>query len=273
MIEHTVGASRARVLLDSIWNGKRILTIEARFPRVVLAELNTHRQLSKNAASSRAIPTDKYIAQLDAPYVPVFTKNKKGMVGTEELPKDLQDRAEEIYRNVMYACIDGVRKLNALVPEGLHKEDVNRLLEPFLFVVDLITATEWDNFFRLRTADDAMRPIRDAARAIKACFESSVPVERDLHAPLIQDDEQDLPRADKMRISAGRCARISYLTHEGKRDRTKDIELGDRIKADRHLSPFEHVAYPEAAPDIPCKNFVGWHQLRADIEAEIYGTP
>jgi hypothetical protein len=43
-------------------------------------------------------------------------------------------------------------------------------------------------------------------------------------------------------ISAGRCARVSYLTHEGRRDPVADIELCERLLQAGHMSPAEHPA-------------------------------
>jgi len=72
----------------------------------------------------------------------------------------------------------------------------------------------------------------------------------------------------RRRVSAARCARVSYLTHQGLREIERDLELYERLRADRHLSPFEHVATP--APDGAFQaNFRGWIQMRRDIEAAI----
>ena len=47
----------AKVIADSVCpKGVRMTTMEIEYPRFILAELNTHRMLSKNSASSRAIP-------------------------------------------------------------------------------------------------------------------------------------------------------------------------------------------------------------------------
>ena len=82
----------------------------------------------------------------------------------------------------------------------------------------------------------------------------------------MQDDERNLDVETRKRISAARCARVSYLTHEGKREIAKDLELYERLKEDRHLSPFEHVAKPALDAGFHA-NFRGWVQMRAEIEA------
>ncbi len=51
-----------KILKDSISSLKiRITTFEITFPRIVLAEFNTHRVFSRNSASSRAIPVEKML--------------------------------------------------------------------------------------------------------------------------------------------------------------------------------------------------------------------
>ena len=40
------------------------------------------------------------------------------------------------------------------------------------------------------------------------------------------------------KISVARCARVSYLTHDGKRDYAKDIELHDKCRDLGHWSAF-----------------------------------
>ncbi len=82
--------------------------------------------------------------------------------------------------------------------------------------------------------------------------------------PLVQDDERTLPIDALKKVSAARCARVSYLTHDGKRDIEKDIELCDRLWSDRHMSPFEHVATP-ARIDKFHANFRGWVQMRKEL--------
>jgi thymidylate synthase ThyX len=153
----------------------------------------------------------------------------------------------------------------------VHKQELNRLLEPFLWHTVIVSATEWQNFFELRCAPNAQPEIRVAALLMLEAMNASVPQALDYgawHTPLLQPDENNLDPEIQRRISAARCARVSYLTHEGLREIERDLELYDRLRADRHLSPFEHVATP--APDSAFQaNFRGWLQLRREIEAAI----
>jgi thymidylate synthase ThyX len=149
----------------------------------------------------------------------------------------------------------------------VHKQELNRLLEPFLWHTVIVTATEWSNFFELRCAPNAQPEIRAAALEMRAAIDGRRPQGVALgewHTPLLQDDERGLDLETRRRISAARCARVSYLTHEGKREIEKDLELFERLKSDRHLSPFEHVATP-AADTAFHANFRGWIQMRAEL--------
>ncbi len=135
----------------------------------------------------------------------------------------------------------------------------------------IVTSTEWQNFFDLRCAPNAQPEIRVAANLVRDRYESGVPAQveiGDWHLPLLQDDERNLPIEEQQKISVARCARVSYLTHDGKRDIQADLDLFARLKTDGHLSPFEHVATP--AEDVEFHaNFKGWVQMRKAIEGEL----
>jgi len=57
------------------------------YPRIILAEVNTHRMLSRNTASSRAIPSEKQRQRVyENPFVPIsIGQNRRGMQAGEEL--------------------------------------------------------------------------------------------------------------------------------------------------------------------------------------------
>src|ERR1044072_534502 len=87
----------AKVLADSRSPaGRRLTTLEATFPRFVLAEFNPHRVSSRNSASSRAIPIAKQLRRvLDDPYVPIeFGSNQPGMQAAEPLAREKLGAAE-----------------------------------------------------------------------------------------------------------------------------------------------------------------------------------
>lgn len=282
-------------------------TLEATFPRFVLAEFNTHRVFSRNSASSRAIPIFKQLRRvLDEPYVPIeFGSNRPGMQAGPALAGDAERAAR---RQWLLARDDAVRRVLSLVagptaaPAGqdlgacleqveeiykgeqrpaewlnVHKQVANRLLEPFMWHTVIVTATEWDNFFHLRCHSDAQPEIRTIAEAMRDAREASEPAALDTgewHLPLVrpEDHEEGLPIEDLIKVSAGRCARVSYLTHAGKRDLSADIELHDRLLSSGHMSPLEHPARPlteaELAQDEWSGNFHGWHPYRKDVPRE-----
>jgi hypothetical protein len=292
----------AKVLADSVSPaGHRLTTLEATFPRFVLAEFNTHRVFSRNSASSRAIPIFKQLRRvLDRPYVPIeFGANQPGMQAGTPLEGEARLAAE---REWLGARDDAVRRVLALIagPDtvapgddllaglerieeiykgeqrpadwlNVHKQVANRLLEPFMWHTVIVTATEWDNFFNLRCHEDAQPEIRRIATAMRAAREASEPAELgfdEWHLPLVRAEDRDQAGSleDLIKVSAGRCARVSYLTHAGERDLDADIGLHDRLLERGHMSPLEHPAQP--ADDEWCGNFHGWRQYRKTIAGE-----
>ena len=88
----------AKIIADSKCpRGHRLTTFIVTFPRIVLAEFNTHRMFSRNSASSRAIPFKRMVKMLEEnPFIPIaWQKDHKGMQGVEYLDEltgeDLSD--------------------------------------------------------------------------------------------------------------------------------------------------------------------------------------
>lgn len=277
--------TNSRVILDSISPaGVRLTTLEVTFPRMVLAEFNTHRVFSRNSASSRAIPVEKQIARIEEdPYVPTYWgKNQRGMQAEEELDPLTQMAAVEAWLD---ARADAVHWAQKLLDMGVHKQLTNRLLEPFMWHTVLVTATEWDNFFALRRNKDAQPEIQDAANAMYDALNESEPTEVPYgmwHLPLIREEDLEEVKSANwanwnshiqrnnflIKISIARCARVSYLTHDGRRDLDADITLYDRLYSSGHMSPFEHVATPLHWGEKFSGNFRGWEQYRKRMPNE-----
>ena len=257
------GNIRSRVVADSIANGVRLTTLELRYPRFIHSEFMTHRLFSRNASSSRAIPVAKMIEQVENdPAMPIFWgKNQPGMQAREECDDEVSGpytvgTAEEIWRE--YATGDCVSYAKAFDKANYHKQIVNRLLEPFQFISVVCTATEWDNFFKLRLHSDAQPEICELARVMKESMEKSEPDELefgDLHLPYVEkdsfndyDEHGEIDKFDlesAIKASVARCARVSYLNHDKTQpDIEKDIRLHDMLLESGHFSPFEHVASP-----------------------------
>lgn len=262
----------AKIILDSVSpHGVRLTTMEVCMHRFVLAEFNTHRMFSRNSASSRAIPIKKQIDRIiDNIAMPVeFGANKPGMQADVTLEGNDLLEAQAIWNR---AALDAINHAKELMELGVHKQIVNRLLEPFMWHTVICTATDWDNFFGLRANRMAQPEIREAAFAMKKAYDESEPSlinYGEWHTPYMQPDEYELDPSVRKRVSAARCARVSYLTHDGVRDLDKDLELYERLTSETppHASPLEHVATPAPVRDYITHtrvkgNFYGWHQLR-----------
>jgi thymidylate synthase ThyX len=262
----------AKVIKDSIsLAGVRLVTMEATYPRFVHAELLTHRLFSRNAASSRAIPIKKMIKRVqDEPVEPVFWgKNQKGMQAQERLSFEETIEARKVW---LLAADQATATADHLAYLDVHKQLVNRIIEPWSWITVIISATEWGNFFSQRCHPDAQPEIRHIAEMMQSAMAKHVahPLGPSAwHVPYLDIDDQvniaDRPETDIFqKVSTARCARVSYLTHDGKIDVDKDLELYDRLATANppHASPFEHVATPLEDPDVWCGNFRGFCQWR-----------
>jgi thymidylate synthase ThyX len=253
----------AKMILDSIAsNGSRLTTMQLTYPRFVHSEFMTHRLFSRNSASSRAIPIKKMIeAVLIDPVIPVeFGKNQSGMQSKVLLQGLELDHARNTWLSARLGAISQVQQLDQI---GVHKQLANRILEPWMWITVIVSATEWANFFRLRCHEDAQPEIRFIANMAKELYDSSTPRELDRgqwHMPYA-DDVTHLYTENRLKIATGRIARVSYLTHEGKRDITADIELHDRLINSKHWSPFEHCAQVNLAY-MPSNFSAPWLQYR-----------
>lgn len=257
----------AKVIAHSRASGApNLITLQCRYPRFIHAEFMTHRVFSRNASSSRAIPIERMIQDvIDDPAMPVaWGSNKPGMQAGDEVPH--WPVATECWLDAMHAAVERAKELNNL---GLHKQIVNRLLEPFGHISVVVTATEWDNFFALRCHPDADPTMRALAEAMRDAIAGSTAVKREWHLPYISEMELAAKRPFDGKwlamISAARCARVSYLNHDGTSpDIEKDLLLAKRLLESKHMSPSEHQAI--AAPGTKSGNFVGWSQYRQMLE-------
>jgi len=243
--------------------------MEVRYPRFIHAEMMTHRVFSRNAQSSRALPIKKMIAAVrDEPAMPIYWgKNQAGMSARREIDESARVRAESEWRRALASARETAELLSDSEID-LHKQLVNRILEPFAWITVIITGSEWSNFFTQRCHPDAQPEIKHLADMMLRAFRSSTPQQvafGEWHLPLIQDDERTLDLTLQKKLSVARCARVSYLTHGGSRDHEKDLELFERLiggGANGHWSPFEHVATPLDSPSEWSANFRGWKSFR-----------
>jgi thymidylate synthase ThyX len=306
----------AKVICDSVSaEGHRLTTFQLRYPKFIHGEFMTHRVISRNASSSRAIPTSRLLEEVRSDSLragPVlWGKNQKGMQAAEELSNEPiqgeagwlpppKSAAKKLWRS---AALEAANTAEAMDRIGVHKQIVNRLLEPFSHINVVATATEWDNFFGLRLHRDAQPEMRALAITMWEARQASEPKELKpgkWHLPFIDEefgqefivakDGATIPEAANrpmfaIRVSVARCARVSYLSFETQKRSTveEDLKLFDRLVGAQplHASPAEHQATPdergvgritdqtgEWCNKREHGNFVGWRQFRKMIPGE-----
>lgn len=262
---------KAEIIKDSIniSNNKRITTWILTYPRMIHSEVLTHRMLSKNSASSRAIPIKKMLKDIwNNPAEPVFWGlNQSGMQAAIEATGLRLKCAKFGWK---LASKIAVITAWCLSKTGLHKQIVNRIVEPFAHMTVIMTATEMNNFFALRAHKDAQPEFQALAFKMKDLYYSSIPEILKLgewHIPFGDKMPQGTSNEDKLKIATARCARVSYLSFDGKMDIQKDFEIYNKLAGSvpKHLSPFEHCAI---ADEIGSGNFKGWKQYRNMIPNE-----
>ena len=254
------GNISARIIADSIsGNGNRITTYELEYPRFFHSEVMTHRMLSKNAASSRAIPVDKMHETIKHKMaLPVFWgKNQPGMKAKEELDPIAIDKSKELWS---IAADMALYFASALFKVGNHKQISNRITEPFQIMKTVLTGTEFSNFFYLRNHPDAQPEFRELARCMLEARNSSTPMRLNpgqWHMPYvltlkegndvkyIAEDGSELSIEDALKISGSCCAQVSYRRLDDTLE--KAIKVFDMLnvgseKDPAHASPLEHQA-------------------------------
>jgi len=254
----------AKVIADSISpEGKRLTTLELQYPRIVHAELLTHRVFSRNASSSRAIPVLTVLAHIfKNMFVPSYWgATQKGMQAKKELPYIRRKLAIGLWRIGVLINLFGSYLLYLL---GVHKQLANRNTEYGSYIKVLVTATDFNNWFNLRTHSDAQPEIRVLACKMQLALQISNPKKLNYgewHTPYMDKYLFDIEKTKK--ISASCCAQVSYR----KIDKSSAIALKIFNKLihskPRHSSPFEHVATPMVGKH---GNFNGWFQYRQEIE-------
>lgn len=313
------------ILADSVSErGHRLTTFQVTFPRLMLAEVNTHKMLSKNSASSRAVPVRRQLERIILePFIPeLFGTDQPGMQAGPPLTGAQHEKAVQLRLETRdFLVLQALREISSpalvrllliehsgLEPTiklmkvlggvtdyldmlkqgkvepfgdhlGIHKQDANRMLEPLMWHTAIITGTDWGNFFALRTHRDAQPEFQRIALMMLRAYRESQPkllLPGQWHKPLFREDEELLV-AEKgeiytVQLSSGRCARVSYLTHDGRRDLEADIQLYERLVAGGHMSPTEHQGTPmtdeEYAVSPYSGNFHGFTQFRKTLPNE-----
>lgn len=296
-----------KIVADSInENGNRITTFELEYHRFIHSEIMTHRLFSRNAMSSRAVPVAKMIEQVrNNPATPIhWGKNQAGMQADVEL-NGVDKYGNNLAELLKVRWYEAAKMQASFAQEfsdhGLHKQIVNRLLEPFQMMKTVLTATEFDNFFWLRCDPDAQPEIQELANCMFEAMKQSKPEyikEGQWHTPYVdhwkegedfgymiyEDGKPKIINEEEAKaISASCCAQVSYRVLNNTYEKAMDIynKLASGRKV--HASPFEHVAAPMS--DSPSHddgvthrdniggywsgNLKGWIQLRQTLDNHV----
>jgi thymidylate synthase ThyX len=273
----------AKVVADSLApSGVRLTTFVLIYPRFIHSEFMTHRMFSRNASSSRAIPVKRQIEWVEKnPAIPLaFRKNQKGMQAGELLED--QEAAVKVW---LHARDLAVTQAKAMADMDIHKQYANRILEPFAHISVVVTATDYDNFFALRIHPDAQPEICELAKLMHSLYLASEPkllCAGQWHIPFIEDEDFQMASSDEfnkymadpllmVKRSVARCARVSYVNHEGKKSTLEeDLKLYERLLGGHpiHASPAEHQAQSTGDIRLISGNFRGWKQYRKTLEGE-----
>jgi thymidylate synthase ThyX len=298
----------ARIIADSLSPaGKRLTTFVLEYPRFIHAEFMTHRLFSRNASSSRAIPVEKQIRRvIDDPAMPVYWgKNQAGMQAAEELsdrcsvhPAPVgqpgggpfflrvspRDQVKEVWLEARDNAVASVMNLQRL---GLHKQLASRPLEPWMWITVVCTATEFGNWYNLRYHKMAQPEIQVLAQRMYEAHEDSIPTimrPGDWHLPFVTNKDwlqlEDFitkhPEHNAyllQKISAARCARVSYNNHDGSApDLLSDCELYERLMSGfpKHASPTEHQACVPYDHQDPVTSDYDWlSDLKDDLKPHL----
>lgn len=296
----------AKIIADSVaQNGKRLTTFELEFPKFLVGEFNTHRAISRNSASSRAIPFSKMVENImENPAMPVFWgKNQSGMSAVEELDskidkpriQEVSVSGEKIYRNYLSTDIEYARNLwraardcaiefaQKLHDLGVHKQIVNRVIEPWMTTKVIATATDWDNFFFLRNHKDAQPEIAYLAKLMVEEYKNGQPQKLKYgqwHIPYIDMEDmngethyfsngEEISLEDALILSTSLCAQVSYRKSDDSMDKARKIY--DKLINSKpcHSSPAEHQGFPAEDYDEISGNFRGWIQYRQTLKDNV----
>lgn len=254
--------------------GMPLVTAQFKYPRFIHAEFMTHREFSRNASSSRAIPVAKMIEQVrNDPAMPIhWGANQPGMQADNQLHGAELEHVQTAWK---LAAMDAANWAEKMSKVNCHKQVANRILEPYQWMHVIATTSNTSNFFGLRRHKDAQPEIKLVADLWYQALEE-YPVklikQGDWHLPYIAEADRQaafqylkigrIIRSEPsdaevnnllIAMSAARCARVSYLTHDGNLPTVQqDLDLYQRLVGAQplHASPTEHQATPDVRQEL-----------------------
>ena len=239
-----------KVIADSEGPGGRITTLEVTYPLAVHWDFLRHQIFSAyeqthSVASNRAIPTSLYLRRImQEPAEPLWWgKNQPGMVAREEMTGWRLRVGKFVFA---FGRIVAVMVGLILARLGFHKEISNWSAMPHAWVTQIVTATDWTNFFALRIHPSARAEMRKIATMMRTTIAQSKPRKLDAgewHLPYVTDDERAAMDGFILRnVSAAQCARVSILKHDNANYVEMELDKARKLATDGHMSPFDHPA-------------------------------
>ena len=268
--EHNSGLISVEIVKDSFnpEHESRITTTLLEYPRIIHSELMTHRVFSRNASSSRAIPVSKVIEQVrNNPAMPVrFGKNQAGMQDSGSIDNVFQAKSKWLFAAA--AAADHAEEMLKL---NLHKQVINRILEPYQFIRVCVTSSNWGNWFNLRNHPDADPTIHALAETMLKAMDESEPyrlMPGQWHVPFVTEsvntksqeffDEagNEITLEQALKISSSCAAQTSYRKLDSSLDKAEDVYKKLIESKPCHASPVEHQAMAVDKLDNPLDYFI-----------------
>lgn len=229
-------------------SGLEAITFQWTYERIIHAQVMTHRW-SRNASSSRAIPIGSMLKWIDDdPGLPLHLgRNRSGMQSGEEIGD-----AEE----AKIALLNKYQDARSFVKDmsdrfGLHKEILNRYVEPWGWITSVATMgqAQFFNWIALRCTEHAESNVQRVAINSLRLYAESTPQRLepgDWHVPYFDDYipyglKESEPVRTALIWSTARAAWCSY-NHPTKEATFEDAKIRhDSCVADMHATPLEHA--------------------------------
>lgn len=246
-------------------NGTKITTLVLEYPRVIHAQLLTHRVFSKNSSSSRAVPIKSAIDQIDQnPAQYIWTENQSGMSGEVITDPVKLNKINEAMTNLWNQVKQTVLYLGSKESEGglnVHKQNAARPLEYYQNIRIVLTSTEWINWDWLRIDSAAQPEIAQLAKMMYEVRESAEYMklaEGEWHVPFITrkinkngklsyhhpETDAELTVQEAKELSMSICAQTSFRKEDYSDKKTENV-IGKLFTGNKvHASPSEHQATP-----------------------------
>ncbi len=245
MTQKTQTGFSAEVVKHSSYKGREIITMALEYPRIILAQINTSRQLAKNTASSRA-QTTKSLLEQDIFIPEKVGVNKPGMEATEYLTGKELKRFQKLWVGVYNKVAKDVQKIQDEL--NVHKQTTNRLLEVFSFTKSVLTGTKesWEHLLALRLEHSTQPEYQLLAQLIDTAISESIPQELKVgqwHLPFVDSVEAGEGMIN-VKTSVSMCAQTSYRKADDSQEKTDKIynmlNLVSGSEAPPHISPTQH---------------------------------